>query len=225
MRLQRIQCCNQSHLSQVIKIVLMFCTISFLSACATSVTVEGDIPKPLVEKIPLRAKLNLTEEFKTYSYLESDKERALKELDFGNAQTQLFQRVFSNVFILSNDDSPTDLVITPTVLSVQYSAPRETQLNLFEVFLKYRITIEDAQAQKLADWVITGYGKTPTASFKGDETAFNSATNVALRDVGAQLIIGIPLQQSIKDMLQERNQAALKTEVQPTTNAREEDEE
>ena len=181
---------------------LLILSVSLLSGCATVVTVEGNIPTPLIERLPLTAELVLTEDFVNYSYLESDKKRAIKQLDFSEAQIEMFRRVIGNVFALTTEGVDAQLKITPEVLSVQYSAPRETQLNIYEVFIKYRIKIETREAQKLADWVITGYGKTPTATFKSSEVAFNSATNVALRDVGAQLVIGIPLQKSIKAMLQ-----------------------
>ena len=176
----------------------------WLSACATNVTVTAEIPKPLTERLPLKARLNLTEKFKNYEYLEDDKKRSITSLAFGDAQVKMFRQVFAGAFSLTQSENEVpDLVVTPKVLSVQYSAPRETQLNIYEVFLKYRISITRADGEKIADWVITGYGKTPTAQFKGAETAFDSATNVALRDVGAQITIGIPLQKSIQDIIRE----------------------
>ncbi|GEM_PF-305093 len=190
---------HRNQIMQNIKHSCLLVVLMLLSACASNVVVNGDIPKPLMQQLPLTAKLNFSEEFLNYTYVEQDKKRVIKSLDFGQAQVELFRVVFGSAFRLSEGNTTaSDIEITPKVLSIQYSAPRETALNIYEVFVKYRITISDANQQKLADWVIKGYGKTPTAFLKGADAAFNAATNVALRDVGAQISIGLPLQASIK---------------------------
>ena len=191
---------------QIIKLTLLMLSLVLLSACASNVVVNGDIPKPLVLQLPLTAKLNLSEEFLNYTYFEQDKGRAIKSLDFGQAQAELFRVIFGSALRLGEGtNTATDIEITPKVLSVQYSAPSETALNIYEVFVKYRITISSANQLKLADWVIKGYGKTPTAFLKGADAAFDAATNVALRDVGAQISIGLPLQASIKALVQAKS--------------------
>ena len=185
-----------------LKWALLLLALGLLSACATNVTVTSQVPRPLVERLPLDARLHLTDEFVNYVYLEDDKKRTITSLEFGAAQVNMFRKVLGGMFNVTEDPSaPVDLIVTPKVLSVQYSAPRETQLNIYEVFLKYRINITNGAGDEIADWVITGYGKTPTAQFKGAEVAFDAATNVALRDVGAQITIGIPLQKSIRKLV------------------------
>ena len=72
---------------------------------------------------------------------------------------------------------------------------------MYEVWLRYRVKITDSQDKILADWVVKGYGKTPTATLKTTSSAFNAATNIALRDVGAQLAIGFPNQSSVQGLL------------------------
>lgn len=193
---------HRNQIMQNIKHSCLLVVLMLLSACASNVVVNGDIPKPLMQQLPLTAKLNFSEEFLNYTYVEQDKKRVIKSLDFGQAQAELFKVVFGSAFRLSEGNTTgTDIEITPKILSIQYSAPSETALNIYEVFVKYRITISDANQQKLADWVIKGYGKTPTAFLKGADAAFNAATNVALRDVGAQISIGLPLQASIKALM------------------------
>lgn len=181
--------------------------ILLLSGCAASVTVPVEAPQPLVDRLPLTAKLVLSDEFKDFAYEEDEEKRSVKRLSMGAAQTAVFENVFGGVFQLTNSESA-DLTITPEVLSLQYSAPRETQLNLYEVFLRYRVQIEDAKKRKVADWVLKGYGKTPTAQFTSAERAFELATLTALRDVGAQIAIGLPLQKSIKQLVADKSPAA-----------------
>jgi len=183
-------------------------TIGLLSACATSIKVTGQIPDPLVPQLPLTGQLTYSDEFKSYNYQEKEKKRSITNLEFGDAQVSLFDGIFSKLITLvDNDQQAVDLQISPELLDFQYTAPRETKLNLYEVWLKYRLKIVDNDDQEIADWVVKGYGKTPTALLKSPSIAFNAATNVALRDVGAQLAIGFSTQPAIEDLLKRRAKA------------------
>ena len=127
----------------------------------------------------------------------------MSQLSFGEAQVTLFDRIFTQLVVMMPEaNSPgLDLIIEPEILDLQYTSPKETKLNLYEVWLRYRVKITDPSDNVLADWVVKGYGKTPTATLKSTGLAFNAATNIALRDVGAQLAIGFPKQPAIKALL------------------------
>ena len=174
-----------------------------LSACASSVVVKSTFPKPLVPALPLDGSLVLTEDFKSYTYLENAKERkSLKSLDMAEAQIMLFENVFDSLINMVGPEVPNkDLIIMPELLDFQYSSPSETQLKQYEVWVKYRLKISNGLNQKIADWTIKGYGKTPTSMLSSAGSAFSAATTVALRDVGAQLAIQFPKQQVIQDIL------------------------
>ena len=86
---------------------------------------------------------------------------------------------------------------------------------MYEVWLKYRIKISDVNDEEIADWVIKGYGKTPTAMLSSASKAFNSATNVAMRDVGAQLAIGFTRERAIEEFLKKKGIPLPGAETQP----------
>ena len=174
-----------------------------LSGCANNVVVKADIPAPLVEKLPLTGSMIYNETFKNYVYLEAEKKRtALKSLDLAEAQTALFDRIFGSLITLvAPEEENKDLTIEPEILDFQYSAPAETKLKQYEIWIKYRLKLSNAKNQKLADWTIKGYGKTPTGLLTSASSAFNSAAAVALRDVGAQLSIRFAKQRTIKQLL------------------------
>lgn len=183
--------------------------LALLTACASNVVVKGKVPAPLVQKLPLTGSLSYTENFTGYKYTENEKARSLRSLDFGSAQTAMFDQVFGQLLTLVDAEvASKDLTIEPEILDFQYTAPSETKLKQYEVWLKYRVKITDGQDQELADWTIKGYGKTPTGLLTTASAAFNAATNVALRDVGAQLAIGFPKQDSIKSLVGEPAQSA-----------------
>lgn len=192
--------CKILYLAQRVGLVLTL--LLLLNACASTIVVEGEVPQPLVNRLPLTGQMLYSDEFKTFTYIEAEKGRSLKGLDFGAAQTGMFDTVFGRLLTLNSDaGQDIDISIEPQILDFQYTSPRETKLKMYEVWLKYRLRLIDREGQELADWTLKGYGKTPTLSMTTALTAFNMATIVALRDVGAQLAIRFPNQSSIKALV------------------------
>ncbi len=179
--------------------------LPLLGACASKVTVEADIPRPLVEKVPLNIHMSYSEDFKNHVYTESEKRRVLSSMNLAEAQTTLFDTIFGALAnLVGKDDPQTDLIIEPEVLDFQYTAPNETKLKQYEIWIKYRLKLMDSAQDDVADWTIKGYGKTPTAMLTSATKAFNSAANVALRDVGAQLATRFAGQKKIKAMIADK---------------------
>lgn len=186
----------------LVKLILVLSILSVMVGCASKVTVVANIPTPLVEKVPLNVHLSFTEEFRNHIYQENEKSRVLSSLNLAEAQLFMFDSIFSNMTTLVSADDPSkDLTVEPEMLEFQYTAPAETKLKQYEVFLKYRLKLINKDDSTLADWIIKGYGKTPTALLATAAQAFNSAANVALRDVGAQLATRFPDQQKIKELV------------------------
>lgn len=195
---------DQSFIARL-KLLPLLVLLSFLGACASSVKVTTDIPAPLVERVPLNVHLHYTEEFKTHVYEENEKRRALKSLDLAQAQTDMFNAIFGGMTnLVAADDPSRDITIEPEILDFQYTAPSETKLKQYEIWIKYRLKLIDKDDSKLADWTIKGYGKTPTALLTSASQAFNSAANIALRDVGAQLATRFAGQRRIKAIIDQK---------------------
>ena len=185
-----------------LRALIMIMVILSLTACSKTFVVVSEVPRPLVESTELKAKMIYSAEFRDYDYLEEDKKRALEKVSFGASQVDLFDRVFGALFELVTDpDETADLIIEPQVLDFQYSIPDETKTSQFEIWLKYRLKIEDNESNPVADWVVKGYGKTPTTMLGSHLKSFNTAANMAMRDVGAQLAVGFRTQPSIEDFL------------------------
>lgn len=183
--------------------LLVLASLVLLAGCASTVVVKPDIPNPLVEKLPLNTSLIYSQAFKNYVYVEKEKKRnSMKSINFAQAQTAMFQQVFGSLTNLVESTDPSkNLSIEPEILDFQYTAPSETKLKQYEIWIKYRLKLRDANDARIADWTIKGYGKTPTGMLTSATSAFNAATNVALRDVGAQLSIRFPQQSVVKTLL------------------------
>ena len=194
-------------LSGPIRSLALLATV-VLSGCATEVVVEGSFPPALTRPLPISATLVFEQPFREYVF----RNEGTREVSIavGTTQMALFTTVARSLFkeIATLDQQPasaaTDLIIMPVVEEVQVAMPSETQLNIFEVWIKYNVRVFDANGQPLADWIMPAYGKTPTRFLKSDSEALNQAAIVALRDAGANLVTGFARVPEIRDWLTTR---------------------
>jgi hypothetical protein len=192
---------RHSRLLMLVSLALL--SMGLIGGCASSIVVKPDIPSPLVEMLPLNTNIVYSDTFKNYVYVEKEKKRgSMKSIDFTEAQSAMFQQVFGSLTNLVEPADPSkNLSVEPEILDFQYSAPSETKLKQYEIWIKYRLKLRDGNNARIADWTIKGYGKTPTGMLTSATSAFNAATNIALRDVGAQLSIRFPQQSVVKTLL------------------------
>lgn len=170
-----------------------------LAGCAGNVTVQGEFPTPLVDQRALKIGVVNNPRFQTFQYEEKSKDRLKWTIGTGGAQQKLLDTLLTAMFreVTTLADIPestapanVDLVILPRVREFQYAMPRETKVNIFEVWIKYSIQVYTNEGAMLADWVMPAYGKTPTAFLKSEDDALNQAVIMALRDAGASFITG-----------------------------------
>ncbi|MGI9286022.1 MAG: hypothetical protein ACR2P1_11585 [Pseudomonadales bacterium] len=94
-----------------------------------------------------------------------------------------------------------DLLLVPEVLEFQFSTPRITKVNVYEIWIKYQFSLQAADGEEIATWIVPVYGKTPTKFLKSKDAAVNLATLVALRDCGAAFITGFPRVPEVRNLL------------------------
>jgi len=184
-------------INNIIKFICFIVVIVVFTGCKSTLTVEGKFPTPVVNKMPYTLGVIYDKDFKDYQYTEQDTKREEWEIDVGDAQLQLFNTVLPAMFtdvvkvddLESQPNNTIDIFFKPHVDELQYNVPAETKLNMFEVWIKYNMKVYDNQGQLLADWILTAYGKTPTAFMQTQESALNEAMVIALRDAGAGLTL------------------------------------
>jgi hypothetical protein len=189
-------------------IILLLCLS--LSSCKSTLDVHGNFPTPIINQMPLSVGLVLIPDFSNYTYIEAGEDRDEWEISLGDAQVQLFNVIldamFSDVLQANNINQQTsssvDLFLQPQLDSFQYNMPYETKGKMFEVWLKYNIKIFDNQQTLIADWILTAYGKTPTAFLQSKEDALNQAMVIALRDLGASMSLRFTQVPEINQWLQ-----------------------
>lgn len=177
-----------------LKTGLLIMAAALLAGCATAanVRVESTFPTVVAKPRALNAVIVMDHEFRNYMAEPLEK----VDIRFGAAQVDLwgkaFDGLFSDVQVVSSraEVSPqADLVITPSVQEVQLSTPSESYLNVFEVWIKYRLDIETPDGVPIDSWFMPAYGKTPNSVMLSRSRAISDATVVALRDAGAKLLL------------------------------------
>jgi hypothetical protein len=78
-----------------------------------------------------------------------------------------------------------DAVLIPHVDELQYAIPTQTNVKVYEIWMRYRLELVTTGGKPIAEWTMSAYGKTPTAFLQSDQAAVNLAAVMALRDAGA----------------------------------------
>ncbi|MFW2421092.1 MAG: hypothetical protein ACN4EJ_00585 [Porticoccaceae bacterium] len=168
-----------------------------LQGCAsvTHLAPPSSVPEPVVASEAGAALLWLDEDFRSA-------ERSPNKnttIDLGEAQTKTFTTLFSALVadLTVVDNTPEQLasgqiMIRPRLREVQIAAPSETYLNVYEVWLKYSLQFYNDELELVDEWFMPAYGKTPDNFMLSRSKAMERATDTALRDAGAKLIIDFP---------------------------------
>ncbi|MFC6922842.1 hypothetical protein [Microbulbifer taiwanensis] len=204
------------------KITLIFLTL-LVASCSHTVRVDGSYPQPVGQQHPLTVGIYLSDDFRNFVYHEDSEDRDEWNINTGRAQKNLFETVLGSMFTetISLSQYPqnlpknVELVIVPEVRELQFTMPRETRVNIFEVWIKYDMHAYDQKGESVANWVITAYGKTPTAFLKSQEDALAQAINIALRDAGATLYTGFERVPELQALLADKRRALSLKESEP----------
>jgi hypothetical protein len=180
---------------------LLLGAVLLVGCGANEVVVEGQFPQPVLEKLPITLGVYYDPEFRNHEFFDEASGRGESDwiVRTGAAQTQMYNTLLGGMFekivklneLPREDRVPTaqqggiDAILVPHVDELQYSIPRHTKINVFEIWIRYRYQLYAPDGELLADWTMTSYGKTPTAFLQSAEGAVNLAAVVALRDAGA----------------------------------------
>lgn len=170
----------------------------------------NEFPEPLVEPLPVHVGVHYPSGFGTFTHKEKRPGPAGQEwtINLGATQLQMFRTIFDATFASVSEletparsDGGVSAIIVPSVKDFQFALPDDTRAKVFEIWVKYDLSIRDPQGAEIGHWAFTAYGKTPTAFLKTDEEAIQAATVVALRDAGASMITGLQRDQRIREWL------------------------
>jgi hypothetical protein len=195
--------------------------LAVLVACGPAeVVVKGNFPPPTIEKLPLTIGVWYDPDFANHEFFDEAKSR--KESSWlvksGEAQIQMWDTLLAGMFARvipmvgrpgPGQMNPTvDAVFIPQIAELQYALPAQTNVKVYEIWIRYHLQLVTTGGDPIADWTMPAYGKTPTAFLQSDQAAVNLAAVMALRDAGANFATSFSRVPGVKLWLQERLGAA-----------------
>ena len=195
------------------RFAFLMASLLILSACDQSLTLvtKTDVPTPLLSKLPLNMGVYYDDDFRNYVYEEDSEDRPNWAIKSGASLVDLFDRVLPSMFqnvsqvdsISADQGINIDGILAPQVEEMQFALPRETKSDLYEVWIKYKIKLLNSKGEVIADWPVTGYGKSSIEFLKSRDKGLQSAINSAFRDAGAKFALNFakvpPIRQWLAD--------------------------
>lgn len=188
--------------------------VMLASSCNQSLTMEAktDVPTPLAVKLPLVMAVVYNDEFRNYTYEENSEDRPNWAIKSGVSQVELFDRVLPSMFsdisylddVSGAEGSGVDGILVPKVEEMQFALPNETRTDLYEVWIKYKVQLLEENGDVVADWPLTGYGKSSTEFLKSRDKGLQAAINSAFRDAGAKLALDFTRVPPVRQWLSEK---------------------
>ena len=170
----------------------------FLTACQQSMSlrVDSEIPSPVVSRLPVKMGVVYTDELRNYVYEEDSEDRPEWKIDSGASHLALFQQILTAMFAevtevpTTNTRVEVHAVLLPSISEMQFALPAETKTDFYEAWIKYHVELYNRDGSAIANWSVTGYGKSSTEFMKSRDKGLNAAVNQALRDAGARFALG-----------------------------------
>ena len=181
-----------------------------ISGCGNDLNleVESTVPTPLASQLPLDVGIYYNDNFKNFIFKEDSEARGVWTIDNRASRMALFNDILPTMFKsvnpvenINETDILVDVILEPEVMDMQVALPEETQSDMYEAWIKYTIKMYTPGGNLITQWQITGYGKTHTALFKNKERGLNMAINLALRDLGAKIVLDFPRVPGVKSWL------------------------
>ena len=113
------------------------------------------------------------------------------KISLGAAQQSMLETlgksVFKNHLITASvaNNSALDGVIEPSIKELQFSIPKQTRTDYFEVWIRYQFKLFDRNANLIVEWDLPAYGKAKAQDYPSDGTALQAAALSACRDAMA----------------------------------------
>jgi hypothetical protein len=179
-----------------------------LAGCGgVQVKPQDQVPRPLVDELPLRTGVYYSAEFRTFVHRE-ERWGTQWEADLGAAHVTKLDRLLKAMFpeLVQVQDlgqppqPPLQLILEPRFEEYSFITPRDAGAEYYAVTIKYRMNLYDGQARLIDSLVYTGYGNEGGTGLT-TEGPLIAATQKAMRDAGAKFATEFPDQLTIRKLL------------------------
>ena len=189
---------------------VVVCLATLLGCSVSKIIVEGSFPTPNVASLPLSLAVVFDEPLHNFNYIEySETGEEEYNIASGASHIALFSAIlpamFDSVVMVDSLEEArglgVDAIFYPTIDEFQLALPQKTKLDVYEVWIRYNMRFLDGDGDRIAGWVQTSYGKTPTETMRGTNAAINDAAVVALRDLASSFSLSFAQVPEIKDWI------------------------
>jgi hypothetical protein len=184
---------------------------ALLAGCSSSVIVESKFPSPLVEALPVRMGILIPEELYNYIYTEEIPDQSLWTIALGDANVAMLEPLFAKMFRETRNvdslpvaagDGTLDGVLRPTLEKFEFDVPVGERDKFVEVWMQYMLTLYEPNGDTVAEWQVSGYGKSELG--RNREDAVQRAAVTAMREVGATISTKFAQQPQVRTWLGEK---------------------
>lgn len=191
---------------------LTLCVVA-LSGCSRTVRpLNTEFPTPLIEALPLSLGIYYDDDLRNFTYNETVSDGSTWQIELGQNNTRLFDRLFGAMFsqlvVVDDIDNPpphVEGVIQPVLEEYAFLTPREMGSRFYAVSIRYRIFLFDTNGNELAAWPVNAYGQSREGGRKTAKgvkaSPIQEATNLAMRDAAAGIVVMLPQQDEIKSLI------------------------
>lgn len=191
----------------------VFAVMLVLCACASpKISMEGDFPIPLVNPYPVTVGWLLDEKLLSYTHSEKVDRGGEWVIKVGAVQQGMFDSLSKgmfkeHVFLKEAKAEPSvNVIFVPSIEELQFSTPSQTRSKYFEVWIKYKFKMLNADGSLRGEFPLTAYGKAHTQNYTVNTTssALEEATNAACRDAMAFFALQFRTLPPVKTWLDEK---------------------
>jgi hypothetical protein len=189
--------------------VLSLGALAALVGCGdVEVAAESEMPRPLIEPLPITVGVHYSEDFSKYQHAE-ERWGVKWKAELGPYHVRMAEKLFHAAF---RDLVPvTDLkalpasppyvaILEPRIEQYSFITPKDTGANYYAVTIKYRLNVLAPTGETADSLTFTGYG-----SFKSGGVSTTSpmvsATKAAMRDAAAKFLVQFPEQDVAKKLV------------------------
>ena len=198
------------------RLIYPVCLLFALAGCEQSMSlkVDTEIPSPVIARMPVKMGVFYQDELRNYVYEENSEERPNWKIESGSSHVALFEQLLTSMFEETTEVAGTsagatvDAVLAPSIAEMQFALPAETKTEFYEAWVKYNMALYNRDGNPIANWSVTGYGKSSTEFMKSRDKGLNAAVNQALRDAGAKFALGFSRVEAVGAWLEQVDSSA-----------------
>ena len=175
----------------IVKGICFLVGLICIGCAAPNVEISSKFPSPNVRKAPVSLSFYLSEGLTNYTYSQKMGKRSEWKIDLGAAQSSMFktlgESVFENYSLVQSteNNSSLDGMLEPNIAEIQFSIPKQTRTDYFEVWIRYHFKLYDKNANLIGEWDLPAYGKAKAQDYPSDGMALQAAGLSACRDAMA----------------------------------------